>query len=107
VAATEDAARDAAQTAAREKTMLDARVSELERDLGTTMTDLATTNHQFSQVTNQLQVVTEEEAQLRDSHTKLSQDLDGKSNHSLCFLSGSPLVLCRGLILRWWLQERV
>jgi hypothetical protein len=41
-AATEAAARDATQAAAREKTMLEVRVSELERDLGTTTTDLAT-----------------------------------------------------------------
>jgi uncharacterized protein YoxC len=38
------------------------------------------TSHQFSQVTNQFQVVTEEAAQLRDSNVKLSQDLDGKSD---------------------------
>jgi predicted nucleic acid-binding Zn-ribbon protein len=63
-------------------------VSELEHDLGTATTDLATTNRQFSQVTDKLQVVTKEAEQLRDSHVKLSQDLDGKSNHSLCFLSG-------------------
>jgi hypothetical protein len=35
-------------------------VSELKRDLGTATTDLATTGRQFSQVTNQLQVVYEE-----------------------------------------------
>jgi hypothetical protein len=46
VAAT--AARDAAQAAAREKATLEARVSELERDLGTATTDLATTGCQFS-----------------------------------------------------------
>jgi hypothetical protein len=44
-AATEVAARDAAQAAAREKTTLEARVSELEHDLGTTTTDLATASH--------------------------------------------------------------
>jgi hypothetical protein len=43
VVATESAARDAAQAAAREKAALEVKVSELERDLGTTMTDLATT----------------------------------------------------------------
>jgi hypothetical protein len=42
------AARDAAQAAAREKATLEARVSELERDLGTATTDLATTGCQFS-----------------------------------------------------------
>jgi predicted nucleic acid-binding Zn-ribbon protein len=78
----------ATEAAAREKTVLEARVSELEHDLGTATTDLAMTNRQFSQVTDQLQVVTKEAEQLRDSHVKLSQDLDGKSNHSLCFLFG-------------------
>jgi hypothetical protein len=48
------------------------RVSELERDLGTATSDLATTSRQFSQVTNQLQVATEEAARLRDANTKLS-----------------------------------
>jgi hypothetical protein len=40
--ATEVAARDAAQAAAREKTTLDAKVSELERDLVMATTDLVT-----------------------------------------------------------------
>jgi hypothetical protein len=71
-AATETAARDAAQVTAREKAALEARVSERERDLGTAMTDLATTGRQFSQVTNQLQVATEEMAQLRENNEKLS-----------------------------------
>jgi chromosome segregation ATPase len=75
VVATETAARDAA----REKVALEAMVSELERDLGTATTDLATTGHKFSQVKNQLQVVTEEVAQLRDNNAKLSQDLEGES----------------------------
>jgi hypothetical protein len=47
-AATETTARDAAQAVAREKATLEARVSELERDMGTTMTDLATAGRQFS-----------------------------------------------------------
>jgi hypothetical protein len=34
--------------------MLEVRVSELERDLGTTTMDLATAGRQFSQVMNQL-----------------------------------------------------
>jgi uncharacterized protein YoxC len=42
------------------------------------MTDLATTSRQFSQVTYQLQVTTEEVLRLRDSNAKLLQDLDGK-----------------------------
>jgi hypothetical protein len=40
---TKAAAGDTAQAAAREKATLEARVSELERDLGTATTDLATT----------------------------------------------------------------
>jgi hypothetical protein len=59
--------------------VLEARVSELERDLGTATTDLATTGRQFSQVTNQLQVVTEEAAQLRNNNVKLSWDLKVES----------------------------
>jgi hypothetical protein len=46
--ATETAARDAVQAAAREKAALEMRVSELERDLGTATTDLPMTGHQFS-----------------------------------------------------------
>jgi hypothetical protein len=71
-AATETVARNATQDAAREKAALEARVSELEHDLSTAMTNLAMTSRQFYQVTNQLQVVTEEAAQLRDSNAKLS-----------------------------------
>jgi chromosome segregation ATPase len=44
VATTETAARDAAQAAAREKAALKAIVSELESDLSTATTDLATTS---------------------------------------------------------------
>jgi chromosome segregation ATPase len=54
--ATETAAWDATRAAARKKAALEARVSELERDLGMATTDLSTTGRQFSQVTNQLQV---------------------------------------------------
>jgi hypothetical protein len=43
---------------------------------------LATTSRQFSQVTNQLQVATEEVSRLQDSNAKLSQDLDGKREDS-------------------------
>jgi chromosome segregation ATPase len=73
-AATETAAQDVAH----EKAALEVRLSELERDLGTATTDLATTGRQFTEVTNQLQVVTEEAAQLRDNNAKLSQDLEGE-----------------------------
>jgi chromosome segregation ATPase len=97
-AATETIARDASQAATCEKAALEARVSELERDLGTATTDLVTTGHQFSQVTNQLLVVTEEVAQLRDTNAKLSQDLDGKSDGPLFSLFGSPLAPYRTLI---------
>jgi hypothetical protein len=78
-ASTETAARDAAQAVACEKAALEARVLELERDLGTSTMDLAMTGRQFTQVTNQLQVVIEEAAQLRDNNAKLSQDLEGES----------------------------
>jgi hypothetical protein len=71
-AATESAARDAAQAAGREKATLEAMVSELERNLGTSTTDLATAGRQFFQVMNQLQVVTEEASRLRDANVNLS-----------------------------------
>jgi hypothetical protein len=74
-------------------------VSELESDLSTATTDLATTSRQFSQVTNQLQVATEEVSRLRDSNAKLSQDLEGKPADapllvwfSACSLSGLDLM---------------
>jgi uncharacterized protein YoxC len=53
---------------------------ELESDLRTATTDLATTSCQFSQATNQLQVVTEEASRLHNSNAKLLQDLEGKSD---------------------------
>jgi uncharacterized protein (DUF3084 family) len=52
MATSETAARDAAQAAAHDKVALEAKVSELERDLGTATSDLAMTSHQFSQDTN-------------------------------------------------------
>jgi chromosome segregation ATPase len=93
-----------AQAAAREKTMLEARVSELERNLGTAMTDLVTAGRQFSQVTNQLQVVTEEATQVRDSNAKLSQDLEGESRGHFPSLFGSLLAPRRILICWSWSQ---
>jgi hypothetical protein len=57
---------------------LEVRVSELERDLGTATTDLAIAGRQFSQVTNQLQVVSKEATQLRERNAKLSQGLEGE-----------------------------
>jgi uncharacterized protein YoxC len=59
---------------------LEAKVLELESDLSTATTDLATMSRQFSQAMNQLQVVTEEASQLQNSNAKLSQDLEGKSD---------------------------
>jgi hypothetical protein len=81
VAATaETTTQDATKDAAREKAALEAKVLELESDLSAATTDLATTSRQFSQVTNQLQVASEEASRLRDSNAKLSQDLEGKSD---------------------------
>jgi predicted nucleic acid-binding Zn-ribbon protein len=51
-ATAESAAREAFQTAAREKAALEAKVLELESDLRTARTYLATTSRQFSQATN-------------------------------------------------------
>jgi chromosome segregation ATPase len=96
--ATETAARDAAQAITRGKVAFEARVSKLERDLGTATTDLATTGHQFSRVTNQLQVVTEKVAQPRDNNAKLSQDLEGESHNHLLSLFRSLLIPRRILI---------
>jgi predicted HAD superfamily Cof-like phosphohydrolase len=80
VAMVETTAREASQAAAREKAALEAKVLELESDLRIATTDLATTSHQFSQVTNQLQVATEEAPRLQNSNVKLSQDLEGNSD---------------------------
>jgi hypothetical protein len=88
-AATETAVRDAAQVASREKTTLEARESELEQDPSTATMDLAMADRQFAQVTNQLQVVSEEVTQLRENNVKLSQDLEGDPHG--CFLSLSSL----------------
>jgi alanyl-tRNA synthetase len=107
MAMTETATRDVTQTTACEKAALEARVSELERDLGTTTLDLAMTSRQFSQVTNQLQVATKEAAQLRDANAKLLQDLNGKPGGPLFSLSGFPLTPCWARICRPWLQGRV
>jgi hypothetical protein len=105
-AATETAAQDAAQAATHEKAALELRVSKLERDLGTATTDLATAGRQFSQITNQLQVVSEEATQLRESNTKLSQDLEGESRSCCLSLFRSLLASCH--ILTCWSpsQER-
>jgi chromosome segregation ATPase len=71
-ATAETTAQEAAQAAAREKAALEAKVLELESDLSWTTIDLATKGRQLSQVTNQLQVATEEVSQLQDSNAKLS-----------------------------------
>jgi chromosome segregation ATPase len=102
-AATETAAR----VAAREKATLEARVSELERDLGTATTDLATAGCQFSQVTNQLQVVFEEATRLRENNAKMSEDLVGESRGCFLSLSHSLLISCH-VLTRWsWSQGRM
>jgi hypothetical protein len=99
VATAETTAREASQTAVREKAALEAKVLELESDLQTATTGLATTSHQLSQVTNQLQAATEEASRFQDSYAKLSQDLEGKSDDPpvlvrfcVCFLSELDLV---------------
>jgi chromosome segregation ATPase len=71
-ATAESAAREAFQTAACQKAALEAKVSELESDLRTARTELAMMSRQFSQATNQLQVVTEEASRLQSSNAKLS-----------------------------------
>jgi uncharacterized protein YoxC len=73
-------------------------VSELERDLGTATTGLATAGRQFSQVTNQLQVISEEATQLRDNNTKLLQDLEGESCRHFLPLLRPLLAPCHVLI---------
>jgi chromosome segregation ATPase len=64
MATAETTTREASQIATREKAALEAKVSELESDLRTATTDLAMTSRQFSQATNQLQVVTKEASRL-------------------------------------------
>jgi chromosome segregation ATPase len=95
-ATAETTAREASQTTAREKVSLEAKVLELESDLRTATTDLATMSRQFSQAMNQLQVVTEEASRLQNSNAKLSQDLEGKSDDPpvLAYLA---LASCRDL----------
>jgi chromosome segregation ATPase len=95
-ATAETIAREASQTTAREKAALEAKVMELESDLRTATTDLAMTSRQFSQATNQLQVVTEEASRLQNSNAKLSRDLKGKSDDPR-FLPISALASCRDL----------
>jgi hypothetical protein len=96
-ATAETVARDATQAAAREKVTLEAKVSDLESDLCTTTTDLATASRQFSQVTNQLLVAIEEVSQLQDSNVKLSQDPDGK-------LEDFPIRVWLGVCFLWKLD---
>jgi DNA repair exonuclease SbcCD ATPase subunit len=74
-------------------------MSVFESDLRRITTDLATTSRQFSQVTNQLQVATEEVSRLQDSNTKLSQDLDSTlgdpsalDQFGVCFMSELDLM---------------
>jgi chromosome segregation ATPase len=95
-AATETSARDATQAPAREKTTLEARASELERDLSMATTDLAMMGRKFSQVMNQLQVVTEEAAQLAtrmpSCHRilKVSREIPSLLRLAYCLLHVAP-----------------
>jgi hypothetical protein len=86
---------------------LDVGVSELERDLGTATADLETVGRQFSQVSNQLQVVSEEATRLRESNAKLMEDLKGVLCGSFPSSSPSLLISCRVLTRRSPLQGHV
>jgi hypothetical protein len=77
-------------------------LSELERDLGTTTTNLVTAGRQFSQVTTQLQVVSEEAMQQHESNAKQSQDLEGESHGRFLSLFRSLLVSCHVLVCWSW-----
>jgi hypothetical protein len=66
---------------------------------------LATAGRQFAQVTNQLQVVSEEATRLRDNNTKLSHDLEGESRSRFLSLFCPLLVSCHVLICWSWSQE--
>jgi hypothetical protein len=79
-------------------------VSELEHDLGSATTDLATAGRQFSQVTSQLQVVSEGATWLRENNSKLSKDLEAEPRGCLLSLSRSLLVSCHVLTCWSWLQ---
>jgi hypothetical protein len=78
---------------------LETKVADLERDLGTTTMDLAVAGHQFSHVTNQLQVVSKKVTRLRESNTKLLEDLEGESS---CHFP-SP---CHSLLASWRVPTR-
>jgi chromosome segregation ATPase len=65
------AARDTAKTATKEKTMLEAKVAELEQELVTVKGDLITVNRQFTEASNKLQEVTNEASQHREDNSKL------------------------------------
>jgi chromosome segregation ATPase len=73
------ATQNAAHTAAQEKMALETKVAELEQELVTAESDLKTVNRQFSEVTNRLQVVSDEVTRLREDNFKLSQDVDGEA----------------------------
>jgi hypothetical protein len=67
-------------------------VTDLEWDLAAAGADLVTTNRQFSEVSTQLQVASEEVTRLRENNSKLSQGLDGESNKP--FFSPPLLLAC-------------
>jgi hypothetical protein len=59
---------------------------------------MSSAGRQFSQVSNQLQVVSEEVTRLRESNAKLSEDLEGDLRGCFPSSSPSPPVSCRILI---------
>jgi vacuolar-type H+-ATPase subunit D/Vma8 len=95
--ATDITARDAAQAAAQEKVVLETKGVDLERNFATSGVDLRTANRQFSEVANQLQVVSKEATRLWESNAKLLEDLEGESTRR--FLSPFSLLACLLIIL--------
>jgi hypothetical protein len=66
---------------------------------------LVTAGRQFAQVTNQLQVVSEEATRLRDNNAKLSHDLEGEPCSRFLSLFCPLLISCHVLICWLWSQE--
>jgi hypothetical protein len=98
----ETATRDSAQAATREKATVEARVSELECDLGTTMSDLATTSRNSPRSpTNSRWPPRRQRGFVTPTPSccKILMVLGGL----LLSLSGFPLAPCRALICRPWL----
>jgi uncharacterized phage infection (PIP) family protein YhgE len=85
---------DATQTTAQEKTTLEAKVAELDHDLGTTGSDLRTVNQHFSEVTNRLQVVSDEVTRLWEVNSKLCKTSPLRFDASICNFLSSPMLTC-------------